>query len=329
MNYFLLNKQQDYECGICENGIYTNDGFTLADIKKKAVFISRLYDTQEKDCSWSRILMKESSALQSAIQISFYSAETAIDYEEIAHQPLNIEEKKAAWQADFVKTLLCPKDSLLFEMRGRYGWLVIELYPQISEAPKIESIQLVFEQNSWINYLPSIYQEAENSFLNRFLTIFQTIYEESEQKIRTNEYLLDPQATTSEFLYWIAQWLDIQTTHLWEESRLRQFIARSAELFQKRGTRAGLIDLVSLYLEDEVYLTEYHQLKKNARYDQLEKLYQCDENTFYLFVHEDRINSEKEYRALLNIVNEVKPAHMDVIIISLKNYLFMGNHTYL
>ena len=107
-----------------------------------------------------------------------------------------------------------------------------------------------FSVPTYLQFLPEIYQENEQSkiFLEKFLSIFQTLFEETENKIYSFIKHLDVRATPEEFLPWLSSWLSLSFNEGWSSDSIRSFLERAPEIFRKRGTREGLEEILSIYL---------------------------------------------------------------------------------
>lgn len=127
--------------------------------------------------------------------------------------------------------------------------------------------------SSYLKYLPAIFYE--DSFLGRFLLAFEQVLtglkglEGSETKpskgleeIASNiaqlfDPLLDePDAGSSlenekEFLQWLASWVAISLRGDWTLEQKRNFIANIVLLYQRRGTKDNLVDLLRIYAGKE------------------------------------------------------------------------------
>lgn len=98
--------------------------------------------------------------------------------------------------------------------------------------------------NLYTRFLPDIYQE--NDFLQRFLHIFEDIWEPLEQRQDHIELYFDPRTCPVSFLPWLASWLDIPLNSHWPEARQRRLLAQAMELYSWRGTGYGLARLIEI-----------------------------------------------------------------------------------
>ncbi|MBX5457202.1 MAG: phage tail protein I [Thermogemmatispora sp.] len=96
----------------------------------------------------------------------------------------------------------------------------------------------------YLGYLPDIYQESD--FLQRFLHIFEDIWEPLEQRQDHIEMYFDPRTCPTRFLPWLASWLDIPLNPHWPEARQRRLLAEAWELYSWRGTLYGLKRMIEV-----------------------------------------------------------------------------------
>lgn len=156
--------------------------------------------------------------------------------------------------------------------------------------------------STYTKYLPTVYQKNGNEadedyFLGRFLRAYEDILSDvAEQddfkgihQLLDNFHLyFDPELVPSQFLPWLASWigLDLEESEEYygkedfsevktrcaqllplevkRSSINRSIIGKSAQIYKKRGTKSGLMELLKLYAGEEasVYINEHD---KNAR----------------------------------------------------------------
>jgi phage tail-like protein len=137
-----------------------------------------------------------------------------------------------------------------------------------------------------IGYLPSIYQDQENSFLVVFLRAFEKIIYDGWDSGSGNgndvpgfdsilkeidRYFipvapvsrnaeLPPHQTDAEFLPWLAKWLDLTLYEEWgekeQEQKLRENIRSAMDLYRMRGTVPGLKKYLQIYAGQEPEIRE-------------------------------------------------------------------------
>ena len=143
-----------------------------------------------------------------------------------------------------------PTDVLLEGATGRYLHVAIELRGSRTTSPRIDAVEAFCPRQSYLRYLPDIYREngASAAFLERFLSIFESMFVDVEREIETITRYFDPGGVPSDSLEWLASWLAVDVDESWPESAWRELLVRAPELYRQRGTRAGLRAMLELYL---------------------------------------------------------------------------------
>ena len=121
-------------------------------------------------------------------------------------------------------------------------WVGVELSSEGLTTPLVEQARLDFDHQGYISYLPAIYREEPQSrqFLKRFLSLFESLFADTEWKIGSLPETYDPHASPAEFLAWLAGWLALDLQDEWPEEKQRAAIATAFELYASRGTPDGL-----------------------------------------------------------------------------------------
>lgn len=141
-------------------------------------------------------------------------------------------------------------DALIDDAVGRYLFVRLTLLGDEFASPLVESFRAYFPRQSYLRYLPGIYREDEVSrtFLERYLSLFESVFVDLEEEIEHLTRYLDAEGVPTSHLSWLEDWLALETDETWPEPARRALVAQAAELYRKRGTREGLLDLLGLYL---------------------------------------------------------------------------------
>jgi phage tail-like protein len=129
----------------------------------------------------------------------------------------------------------------------RYLWLklvVSGLAPRATAA--VREMRVYYPRLSYLRYLPAVYQEdpLSREFSERFLSMFETASGGLDAAIEKIPDLFDPLRTPAPFLDWLAQWLNLAVEEDWPARVKREWIARAAELYRRKGTPAGLSEFI-------------------------------------------------------------------------------------
>lgn len=347
MKYFSFHKHMDFERGFFEHMQCMESGIEMnGNTHGKSVFISRLLDAKEEQLQWHRMTM-ETSGSEAVYRISLYTSdgdEAVLDGVQgnitniIRNGEITVEKKMECFRPFLKKRVVSCKDIWLHEVRGRYLWFVIEIFPQGAGKKGcfgIHEIMIYFPGKTWLHYLPDLYEEAdrEHGFLERYLGIFQTIYEDFDEAIRKVPQQLWIDAAQKEFLYFLASLLDWKDIYAWSDEKLRILLRHVVFLYRMRGTKQALAWLIELLVDEKPYILEYYQLSpfrgSGEREKLLLRLYGNDPYVCNIFLSEAAVPTEKEYKTVLKVMDEVRPAHMQNRLIVLKPYIFLDEHSYL
>ena len=231
MKYFIFNKKADYERGFFRGCMYDGESVRLLPGFESGSYLSRLLDSRERGTRWHRFVMEAAALGDASLQITFYASddeETVFRGESrkirdlIMSADLTPEEKREAFAPYRVRLELNPADTLLYDIRGRYLWFWAEILGQGSETPRIRTVRIDFPMESWSRYLPAVYRQdpLSRDFLERYLGVFQSVYQDMEKEIRESASYLDTETKNEEFLRWMAGWIGLPDIHLWQGVKL-------------------------------------------------------------------------------------------------------------
>lgn len=334
-NYFLLNKRTDYERGYTEGLALTGRGIAPEAADGRPLrFVSRVFDSGEKEMEWHRLTIGCTGRVPSGRLVVCTAEETKLSYggretdmgSLIRDERMSFADKLTAMDPYQQMVMPASQDILLHGVRGRYLWFVLELYPQ-EEPFELSDFVLYFPGTSWIEKLPEIYAQVDaGGFLDRYLGIFQSLYEDMDRRIDAVPKLLDVDTADEEALVWMAEWLDFSEEYIWSKKQLRWLLKNAFRLSRIRGTRKAVEQFVWLYTGERPVITEWRQYKEMPHN---ERLYRDDPYTLMVFVRDETLHSEKERRTLLRIIEDVIPVYISLELVVLKPYLFLDNHTYI
>lgn len=231
--------------------------------------------------------------------------------------------------------LVNAKDALIHCQAGRYLWLKIELTGSKEKSPLLKSIRAYFPRTSYLRYLPAVYQENEQSrdFLERFLSLFETFFSQTEVRIGHIERFFDADSVRGDFLRWLGTWLAIAEDENWPEDKLRLLIKKAPGLYKKRGTRDGITEMINVYTGDKPFIVERFQVKcsqAEAEFEELlVRLFSDDPYSFTVLLKPFQVNKDNEIQALKRIIDTEKPAYTRAAVVALRPWIYLDMHTYL
>jgi phage tail-like protein len=173
-----------------------------------------------------------------------------------ATPPVDVTSEEPFSNSQWQKLAQDVEDFLLPDEKKVYLFIAAAFISDRTSTPQLTQMRVEFDTDSFMKYLPAIYREpslakverpgeppvpdVNSDFLKRFVSWFQSLFEDIENEIDTLDSFFDPYAAPPEALYWLASWLAVEIDLDEPEMRLRQSIARAFRRYQWRGTVAGL-----------------------------------------------------------------------------------------
>lgn len=243
-----------------------------------------------------------------------------------------------------------PTDALLDDAVGRYLWVELELVGDRFSTPTVGGFTGYAPRQSYLRHLPAIYREDGESaaFLERFLSIFESVFAGVESDIDAASRFLHPDGVPAEYVDWLEGWLALEADDTWPEPARRELIRRAPELFGKRGTRDGLLALLGIFLdhaasvEDDApggvpaseddplaFVLEYGDLDcidSEAAREPFERLVPCPQ-CYLVFVRS--FLDDDALRTVERIVEAERPAHAAGRAVRLQPWAELGQPAYL
>ena len=137
---------------------------------------------------------------------------------------------------------------------------VVRQFPEEGdELNDARVIKVEIASRPWVNYLPGIYQEADEEnadFLQRFLLISAHLTSGIEEHLEFVHELFDPRITNARWLPWLASWLAMPLLEGWDEEKRREIVQRVPELYRLRGTARGLKLALKLFADVKAEIHE-------------------------------------------------------------------------
>jgi len=220
-------------------------------------FITKTLDSKIPQCQWHRVLLNADVPNGTSIQIDSFTNE--IQLEDSAVKDPNFD----GWK-------LCVRsgdenpDCLVQSVPGRFLRLRLTLNSNGLDSPELRSLKVFYPRASYLQYLPAVYQEDEDSrsFLERFLSIFQSEFDAIDYRIDRLWQLFNPDSTPEKNLPWLAAWLALVVNPDWAESKLRSMIKNAFQSYLLRGTVAGLEQAVQDYAGVPASVVEHFRFRR-------------------------------------------------------------------
>ena len=122
-----------------------------------------------------------------------------------------------------------------------------------------DKVTLTVSRESYVKWLPSIYQRADlngRNFCRDFLWIIQHLFGSIEEQPRRHPPVFDPYEAPEHFLPWLGSWSAMVLEEDWPIEKKRLLIRKAIELYRIRGTVKGLKLFISLFTGHEPDIKE-------------------------------------------------------------------------
>lgn len=163
--YFIFNKPMDYRRGTGQ-GLDAAGGILKQTGMEPGWFFSRVLDSREEKMIWHRlrtVCEGKSGGWDMTIYCSdsrflLWENGSAPVEEVLRSRELSLKEKKNRMRSYLAKEIRGDEDVLLFDVRGRYLWFLLETGGPAGDFDGIREIRIDFPKQSWISWLPEVYQ---------------------------------------------------------------------------------------------------------------------------------------------------------------------------
>ena len=292
----------------------------------------RLYltaiDSAEEDSEWGRLSFK---VRLSEEQVLYTYAFATNDRElKMGEEMVDVESfliadgipdsaKKILFNHSEARRFVDKRDVLLYGLKGRYLFICIEILG-LGEG-MLYNIRAERGSDEFMDAFPEIYRE-NNDFFRRYMTVFNSIYNDFEDVIDRLPELLSFDTCPSELLPTYAAWLgiDVQGDFMKPEA-LRQLVKEAYVLNRMKGTKECLKRLLTIVLEETPIILESNQMKEYAESE--------GEGVFDVTVLVKKKFSENERFQLMYLLDQFMPVRCRLKIETLKDNSILDNRVYL
>jgi phage tail-like protein len=213
--------------------------------QRNGVFVSRALDSGVPGTTWHKVELDAELPPGTSVTIETLTAEGA------PPPPGPAPAWEAPRDASGAARPFRPEvpDQLVQSPPGRFLWLRVTLSSDGTETPSVRAIRVRSPRNSYATLLPPAFLADPEAalFVPRFLSLFEHVFTDIEDRYDTFNRQLFPGAAPREVIDWLATLIDLAFDPSWSLERRRALVAEGISLYRTRGTVRGLERYVEIY----------------------------------------------------------------------------------
>lgn len=212
-------------------------------------FLLKTMNSRIENCSWHRVRVVGTIPVDASVTITS-----------------STRDENTKWTPTVTSSLLAGDnpDCLIQSPPGQYLQLTVNLQSNGVVTPQIHALEVYFPQRSYLEYLPAVFQEDNRSrrFLDRFLSIFQTTFDDLDNRLDNLADVFDPLMTSAKAFPWLAAWVGLPLDPTMTLDQQRPLLKGAFETYLRRGTVAGLQRAITDYTGvGNVQILEHFRLR--------------------------------------------------------------------
>ena len=294
---------------------------------KNNYFVLPALDSGVEDCPWGRLRF-DLELPENCICYLYVAACNEKRGEEVLFHPeIDILDKKRKLQQLRGLGFINKPDVLLYEISGRYLWIMVEV---MGEGVSIGNIRVEAPGDNFMQTFPEVYR-SKNSFFHRYLSIYSSIYNDFQEKLDDRKELLPIETAPLSLLELYAKWLgiDVNGGYLGEET-LRAILKEAPELLRRKGTRYCIERICEILLGETPTIVErrllqrYVQRNEKEHYDNL-----YGESPYDVTLMLKNYVEGKRKDQMLHLLSQFKPVRSRLHVVFLEPTGVLDEHSYL
>lgn len=325
--FLTLCRQEQYTGGVFHGIQPCGDALRLAEGAYEGFALLPPVDSGEAGFRWSRVRLDAEIPGQSGVQIYAFASDDREwpEWEDAS--------RGGTLSGTRLREMFGPPASSGTEawlsLRGRWLWLGLELTGSGRRPPQVNAVSLRMEGEHMADYLPAIYQEQD--FTYRFLSVFNSMFQDLEEEIEDFPRQLDPRSASPEMLEYLSSWLCMEPEM--DPDVLRGRFPGVLEEYETLYTRAGIQRSVERLTGVKPWIIEHFMVDPNspdcADPALYRRLYGEEPYRFFLLLPQRTFAHQAQMERFLDQMRELIPAETEFELVLLKPSIQLDWHTYL
>lgn len=321
-------KQNRLKQALLQGIVLGEDGILQTDASGGShYFVLPALDSGVPDCPWGRLCFDLDLPENCICYLYTAAANEKVPGEALTDPRSSLLDKKKMVQKMKGLCFINKPDVLLYEITGRYLWIMVEI---IGEGVRVEKMRVDVPGDNFMQTFPEVYRE-KNSFFHRYLSIFSSMYNDFQEKLDEREELLPIETAPLSQLEMYAKWfgIDVNGGYLGEEI-LRVILKEAPELLRRKGTRRCIERICEILLNETPVIVERGMLQQYVRREEEEhydRLY--GENPYDVTLMVKHPVEEKKRQQLQHLLSQFKPVRSRIRVVFLEPSGVLDEYSYL
>jgi len=328
-----LCRREDWTNAIMYNTETCEDSILMNGEKASVGFVCfPVIDSKEPGFKWSRAWLNGNFPLDTFFRIYTYTSDEAPgptnSFEKALKSVLNDKNPTKRAQSIFGKEISESSDFLI-RTEGQYLWIMVEIGNANGFSPEISALHVQMSADHMTDYLPAIYKGDD--FTYRFLSIFDSMVSDLEQRIDSISSELDKERASDEMLSYLAAWLNLEPEQ--DRKVLEERIQGAISEFETLYTVDGLKKTIKRLSGKEGIIIEWNSVQESEfTQEQIKRLssaFRTNPYTLVVLLEEGTFKKRSEWEQFTETLKNYIPAGIELNVIMLSKGVHLGWHTYL
>lgn len=323
--YLTLCCSEQWQGGIFDQIAYSGDALCLKEGAFAGAACLPPVDSGETGFQWGRLKLLAQVPREAAVRVYARASDAALwpVWEELRGQRLHSDRLQELFGPPVAQT------DLLLQVKGRFLWLAVELTAGGLQRPGVDALSLWMEGDHMVDYLPAIYRGQD--FTYRYLSIFNTMFQELEAGLDALPRQLDPASADDGMAEFLARWLCMEPEK--GEEDLRGRLPGILDEYETMYTVAGVQRTAQRLTGQKPWIIEYFAVDPNdpaCRNPALyRRLYGENPYRFFLLLPQGTFEKQQDMERFLERMSQLIPAETEMELVLLKPCIQLDWHTYL
>ena len=328
-----LSRREDWTDAVLYHLDRQEDSLLLESEKYPMGFVCfPVIDSCEPGFRWSRAWLEGSFPLDTTVRLRCYLSDSLEEWEggfdwrlkRLCDDPNPLLAAQMLFGAP-----ISDGTDFLIPGNGQYLRLMAELGSTSGENPCITALRVQLTADHMTDYLPAIYRDDD--FTYRFLSIFDSMVSDMEQRINAISAELDVKEANDEMLSYLASWLCLEPST--DRTAIQKQMKTALDDYETMYSVESIRKTIRRLTGHDAILIEGKDVDPNSAdagdSEVLRQLYGDDPFRFFILMDESVFPTVQDREHFLTQMRHYIPAGVEMELIALRPGVQLGWHTYL